>query len=79
MDQKERDETLYRIDERTKQIRGDLKDIEERQLRHAKRIEQLESQTQKNRSDIKIGKGIVGFIAAGITAISTRLAGLFGL
>ena len=77
MDSKEHEEILYRIDERTKQIKSEIDRVEERQKKQKKKINELESDTQKNSSDIKVGKAILGAIGTAVTALLAKIGGVF--
>jgi predicted nucleic acid-binding Zn-ribbon protein len=77
MDSKEQEEILYRIDERTEQIRDEIKRVEDRQKKQKKKIDDLESQTQKNTSDIKVGKALLGAIGTAVTAVLAKVGGIF--
>ena len=77
MDSKEQDEILYRIDERTEQIRDEIRRVEARQKKQKKKIDNLESQTQKNTSDIKVGKALLGAIGTAVTAVLAKVGGVF--
>lgn len=78
MDSKEQDEILYRIDERTEQIRDEIQRVEANQKKQKKKIDDLESQTQKNTSDIKVGKALLGAIGTAFTAALAKIGGFFG-
>lgn len=79
MKEREKDEILYRIDERTEQIAERLERHEQIQTRHARHIDELQSNTQKNTSDIAVGKAIISGITAMIVALTARVAGFLGL
>lgn len=73
MDDEERDELLYRIDERTERIDRTNVKIHNRLNRHEQAIKANQKRSQSNDEKIKVG-GFLGGTA--ITAVFTKVAGI---
>jgi chaperonin cofactor prefoldin len=79
MNDEERDEVLIRIDERTERIEDRINRHEQRIETNESEIDNLKSDTQKNTSDIKVAKTLLGALGAMFTAISARVMGLLNI
>ena len=77
MDEKEKEEILYRIDERTEKIQQDISRVEMKQRKQDKKIDDLEAKTQKNTTNIKVGKAIMGVIGTAVAGVFAKIGGIF--
>lgn len=77
MDQNERDEILYRLDERTKKVDDHLERLDQRVAENEERIDELTTTVNKNSGNIKVAKRALAVLASAATAIAARVfAGL---
>lgn len=76
---KDEQEALYRIDERTEQIQKDLARIEKHQQKHDKEIDKLKAKTQKNTNSIKAGRAFLGAAGTAILGAWAKLIGILPL
>jgi chaperonin cofactor prefoldin len=79
MNDEERDEVLIRIDERTERIEDRIDRHEQRLESNESDIDGLKSDTQKNTSDIKIAKTLLGALGTLFAAVSARVMGLLNI
>jgi len=82
MDEKEQDELLYRVDERTARLEEELlrrlEEVEEESTENRGRINVLEKNTTENGRDIRNAKAILGVLSASILALGTKVLGFLG-
>lgn len=74
MDDKERDEILYRLDERTKRVDDHLNRLDKRVAQNEESIEDLHDEVQSNADDISTAKKVLGGL---VTLLSGALAKVF--
>lgn len=79
MDEDERDEILYRLDTRTKRVDNHLNRLDERVENVENDVDKLENIARSNKQDINAGKGIIGALAAALTAAVGKVFGVLGL
>lgn len=79
MDKKEHEEILYRLDERTKRVDEHLNRLDERVAENSEKLANHDDRIQSNTADVKTGKGLLAFIAAAISGIVAKLAGMLHL
>lgn len=73
MDDKERDEILYRLDERTELIQSDIADLKDKNTDQDARLRKTEEVTQENR---KMMSAVLFGVGSTISAIIGKFAGL---
>lgn len=76
MDQKERDEILYRLDTRTESVDRRLGRMEKQIQQNQEELQGLDSRITRNEKDIRTGKGLLGILGTAISAITAKLVGL---
>ena len=76
MDEDEKEQILYRLDERTRHINENINRLDDKVSENREDIEEIRAVTLKNRKDIRYGKGVMGFIASAVAAISAKIIGL---
>lgn len=81
MDEKEQDEILWRVDERTKRIDDHLENIDGRVQENGEDINEVQKDVQKNENDINTikaaGGGIFTLLTAGLSGALAKLGGFF--
>lgn len=76
MDEREKEELLYRVDERTERMEDELmrrlNDVEKEVAETRGRLNAVEEKTTSNTKDVKNIKAVIGAIAAGITTVAAK-------
>jgi len=72
-------EMLHRIDERTKRVDNHIRRLEADVEKNREDVDNLQSVAQKNTSDIRIGKAIIGAFGTILTGIAVKITGFFGI
>lgn len=76
MDEKEREELLYRVDERTERMEDELmrrlNDVEKKASENSGRIKHVKEDTAKNKKEVNNIKAVIGAIGAAIIALAAR-------
>lgn len=75
MDEQEKEEILYRLDERTKRVDNHLARLDNRVSENEDELKELKSQTNRNSRDISYGKGLIGAIGTATFTIVMKLLG----
>lgn len=83
MDEKERDEILYRLDERTKRVDDHLKRLDERVSEVESELEKQDHRITQNESMLgtidRAVKFVLSTIVASVGAVMAKIAGLIRL
>lgn len=83
MEDQEKDEILYRLDERTERIENELtrrvEKLEQNVGENRGRINAVENDTLKNSEDISKGKAVLGALVAGFTTVLAKVGGALRL
>lgn len=79
MDDSERDEILYRLDERTKRVDERLTQLDERVSENEEDIDVIAARAQRNESALNFGKGVLGVLATALSGLAAKVAGLIHL
>jgi chaperonin cofactor prefoldin len=75
MDEQEKEEILYRLDERTKRVDNHLARLDNRVSENEDELRDLKSKTTKNTRDINYGKGLIGAIGTTTLALAMKVVG----
>lgn len=76
MDEDEKERILYRLDTRTRRVDEQINRIDEKVSENEEDIEQIKTTVLSNKKDLTYGKGVMGFIASAVAAISAKIIGL---
>lgn len=76
MQEREMEELLYRLDERTMRIEDGLEEIREVNARQEKELDDLDSRVQKNETKIKGALGLLGGTASLSTGALAKVLGI---
>jgi t-SNARE complex subunit (syntaxin) len=79
MKEDERDEILYRLDERTKRVDEHLNRLDERVEENEQTIDNIDSRLSDAEKDVNTAKGVLAFLSAGVSAIIAKVLGFFRL
>lgn len=83
MDEKEKDELLYRVDERTARLEDELirrlEDLEDTAVENRGRINTLEKNTTQNSRDLRNAKAVIGALAGIVATVATKVFGFLGI
>ena len=74
MDQSERDELLYRLDERTERVDMHLRRIDERVEENSESIDRLEDIVSDHEDELNLAKKALAGIAGLVSAIAAKVA-----
>lgn len=79
MQEREKEEILYRLDERTKRVDENLDRLDDRVTENSAQIDSLETTSDRNRRDIQYGKAIIGFLSMVVSSVTAKVVGLLHL
>lgn len=75
MEEKERDEVLIRLDERTERIDANLDQMDDRIVENRERIGKLDDRVQANEQDLSVAKKAIGGLMALLAGAVGKLLG----
>lgn len=80
MDERQRDEILWRLDERTKRVDDHLERLDRRVAEAENELDEHDNRIQVNEEQLsliaKAGGGTLAFLTTTISAIAAKLAGI---
>jgi uncharacterized protein YlxW (UPF0749 family) len=79
MDDDERDEILYRLDERTERVDETMNRLENRVAQNEDRISKVEDRVNSNTQYLHTAKGLLAALGTGLMAVIAKVLGLIKL
>lgn len=76
MDEQEKEEILYRLDERTKRVDNHLARLDNRVSEAEEELQQIKTETHRNSRDITYGKGLIGALGTVTFTIAMKIVGI---
>jgi hypothetical protein len=79
MDETEKEEILYRLDERTERVDENLDRLDDKVRKNEQEIHRIDNDTKRNSQHLHTAGRVIGFLSASVAALIAKVLGVLGL
>lgn len=79
MDEQEKEEILYRLDERTERVDQNLDRLDDKVRKNEQEIRKIDNETKRNSQHLHTAGRVLGFLSASVAAVAAKVLGVLGL